>query len=228
MSSVPDVGLHLAPCGFDAAKYAVLHWHYSRSMPAGKLFKVGAWEDGQFIGAVIFGRGANNNIGSPFGLEQVEVCELVRIALTSHHAPTSQIASIAMKMLKRANPGLRLVISYADPEQDHTGTVYQAMNWVYIGRSKAQPAAVVNGNVVHKRTVTSASGTLCGSDYSRPMWKHKYAYPLDRRMRRLLDDMRRPYPRAGSIDSDAPALQAGEGGATPTPALHSKPTHAKH
>ena len=33
----------------------------------------------------------------------------------------------------------------------------------------------------------------------------------------------KPISRAGSIDADAPVIQTGEGGSTPTPALHSKP-----
>ena len=68
----------------DAAKYACLNWHYSKCLPVGKLVKVGAWEYGKFIGVVIFGRGANHNIGKSFGLKQDECVELIRIALTNH------------------------------------------------------------------------------------------------------------------------------------------------
>ncbi|MEK4077954.1 hypothetical protein MHI01_29410 [Paenibacillus sp. FSL M7-0656] len=32
-----------------AAKFSCENFHYSRSLPAGKSVKVGAWEDGQFI-----------------------------------------------------------------------------------------------------------------------------------------------------------------------------------
>jgi hypothetical protein len=67
-------------CSFDAAKYAVEHWHYSHAMPAGKLAKVGVWEDGSFIGAVVFGRGANSHLGSPYGLSGLQCSELVRVA----------------------------------------------------------------------------------------------------------------------------------------------------
>jgi hypothetical protein len=96
----------------EAAKYAVENWHYSESMPAGKLVKVGAWENGKFIGVVLFGRGANNNIGKPYKLDQTAACELVRIALTNHITPVSKIAAIAIRFLKVNSPGLRLIISY--------------------------------------------------------------------------------------------------------------------
>lgn len=47
---------------YEATKYAVLNWHDSECMPAGKLVKVGAWEDGLFIGVVVFGLGATNDL----------------------------------------------------------------------------------------------------------------------------------------------------------------------
>lgn len=39
---------------YAAAKYACENWHYSKSIPKSKLVKIGAWEDGSFIGVVIF------------------------------------------------------------------------------------------------------------------------------------------------------------------------------
>ena len=47
---------------FEAAKHACEKWHYSGVIPVGKLVKVGAWENDKFIGVVLFGRGANNNM----------------------------------------------------------------------------------------------------------------------------------------------------------------------
>ena len=64
-----------------AAKFACQNWHYSRSIPAGKLVKVGAWENKKFVGVVIFARGANKSMLSPFNLRQDQGCELARIAL---------------------------------------------------------------------------------------------------------------------------------------------------
>lgn len=107
--------LRLDWCSYRAAKWAVEHWHYSKRMPAGKAAIVGVWEFGKFIGCVIFSRGANNHIGNPYGLNQTEVCELTRVALTEHVAPVSRIVGISVRMLKKQSPGLRLIVSYADP-----------------------------------------------------------------------------------------------------------------
>jgi hypothetical protein len=204
----------------EAAKYAVENWHYSESMPAGKLVKVGAWENGKFIGVVLFGRGANNNIGKPYGLEQTATCELVRIALTKHITPVSKIAAIAMRFLKANSPGLRLIISYADPLQGHHGGIYQAGNWVYCGKSSPQAAVIFQGKVMHKRTAEEKFGGITGMKKSAVTSKHKYLMPLDNEMRKCIMPLAKPYPkRASSESSDTSAFHAEKGGATPTDAL---------
>jgi hypothetical protein len=204
----------------EAAKYAVENWHYSESMPAGKLVKVGAWENSKFIGVVLFGRGANNNIGKPYGLEQTAACELVRIALTKHITPVSKIAAIAMRFLKANSPGLRLIISYADPLQGHHGGIYQAGNWIYCGKSSPQAAVIFQGKVMHKRTAQEKFGGIEGMKKSAVTSKHKYLMPLDNEMRKSIMPLAKPYPkRASSESSDTSSLQDEKGGATPTDAL---------
>lgn len=206
----------------EAAKYACEHWHYSGCVPSGKLVKVGAWEQNRFIGVVLFGRGANNNIGKAYQLEQTQCCELVRIALSQHETPVTRIASMALRFLKTQSTGLRLIVSYADPLQGHHGGIYQGGNWIYVGRSQAQKEVMYNGKVMHKRTANSLFGSIKGMQKSPSFWKHKYLMPLDDETRKRVLPLSKPYPkRAGSIASDAPAHQAGEGGLTPTPALHS-------
>lgn len=89
----------------EAARYACENWHYSKSIPAGKLVKVGVWENDKFIGVVLFGRGANQNLSNAYGLPQDEACELVRIALTKHGTPVSKVMAIAIRFLKKQIQG---------------------------------------------------------------------------------------------------------------------------
>lgn len=195
-------------CSYQAAKYAVMHWHYSKAMPAGKIVKMGVWEDGKFIGSVIYGWGANRHIGGPYNLRQTEVCELVRVALRNHSAPVSRIVSLAQKMLVAQSSGLRLIVSYADPYHGHNGAIYQAMNWVYIGKSDnwrgSHYIIHINGMAVemHGRSVRSKWGREASIPYpwefAPDRSKHKYLYPLDRAMRRQITSLAQPYPkRAG-------------------------------
>lgn len=174
-----SVDLRVDWCSHEAAKYAVEKWHYSRVMPAGKIAKIGVWEDDKFIGVVLYSWGANNHIGSPYGLKQIEVCELTRVALSKHLSPVSQIVAAAMALLRKQSPGLRLIVSYADPEQGHNGAIYQAMNWLYVGSSQAQRETLrLDGTIMHKKTAHSLYGSIVDLPKSKILWKHKYLYPL--------------------------------------------------
>jgi hypothetical protein len=207
----------------EAAKYAVENWHYSQSMPAGKCIKVGSWENGKYIGVVLFGYGANPNIGNPYGLKQIEVCELTRVALKKHICPVSKIVSLAIKFLKQKSSGTKLIVSYADTGQGHLGKIYQAGNWIYEGYFDGESSVIVNGKKLHRRQAYSLYGTTRpkGSINVKSSGKHKYLMPLDTETRKKVLPLSKPYPkRAGSDTTDTAGLQPAEGGSIPTPALH--------
>lgn len=194
-------------CSYEAAKYAVMHWHYSKRMPTPPRITVGVWERGAFLGVVIFSRGSNNNGHKPYGIVMTEFCELTRIALREHDAPVSQIVSFATRMLRVKSPKLRLVVSYADPNVGHHGGIYQAANWVYTGQtSKDFKAIDGTGREWHSRQV-SRTGISRQYGILRAVpkvqdceivplkGKHRYLYPLDRAMRRQIASLAQPYPK---------------------------------
>lgn len=198
--------LVVAPCDIRAARHAVMKWHYSKAVPAGKLVKFGVWENEKFIGAVIFGRGATPHLGSPYQLEQTEVCELVRVALDKHEAPVTQIVAEAIRQLKQTNPGLRLIVSFADPDEGHHGGIYQAGNWVYNGTSPSARFFKINGKKTHPRSV-GAKGGIQSLEWVQANLdskaeivvtapKLRYLYPLDKAMRRKIEKMALPYENA--------------------------------
>lgn len=53
---------------YEAAKYACEHWHYSKSLPLPPMVRIGVWENGKYIGVIIFSRGASPNLGKQYGL----------------------------------------------------------------------------------------------------------------------------------------------------------------
>jgi hypothetical protein len=199
------MSLRLDFCSRQAATFAVKAWHYSRSMPAGRLVTVGAWEDGTFVGVVIFGRGASSEINSPYRVGQDEVCELCRVALGQHNAPTSQIVAVAVRLLRRLCPGLRLIVSFADPEHGHVGLIYQAMGWLYLGETHRESLIRIDGQLFHPRTVASRYGTrgidwlrqhiAADAGHVRTMPKHRYVLPLEAIMRERVAVRVQPYPK---------------------------------
>jgi hypothetical protein len=223
------MNLRLDWCSHEAAKYAVEKWHYSQRMPKSKLAKIGVWEKGRFVGAVVFGVGATKDLVKRFGLQDTEGCELVRVALTKHEAPVTKIVARAIKMVARANPKLRLIVSFADPEQGHVGTIYQAGNWIFTGKSQASEEYLVNGKRWHGRALrhekpahltTKQAAALIDPEFKVVMGtsKHRYLYPLDSEIRARVVPLAQPYPKRAGADGGDPDQQGG-GSSILTPAL---------
>jgi hypothetical protein len=210
----------------EAAKYACENWHYSKCIPKSKLVKVGAWENNKFIGVVLFGYGATSELGTPYRLQMNECCELVRIALTRHTVPVSRIMRLAISFLKKTNPGIRLVVSFADSTQGHHGGIYQATNWFYTGKT----ASCVfyrdpKGKLWHPRRASKTPNPqkqLVTKEWIEELQggKHRYLMPLDEEMRKQIEPLSKPYPkRVRSVDSDISTSQVEEGGVNPTRTL---------
>src|SRR5262245_18423610 len=205
-------------CSYEAAKYAVKHWHYSRSLPCSKTARLGVWEDDKFIGAIVFAWGANRHLAGEYKLKMIECAELCRVALAKHSTPVSRILSIAVKMLKREMPGLRLIMSYADVNHGHFGKIYQASNWVFVGETGHEAGIVLKGKLTQRRTINSKYGT------STIHWLHKnadscarrvegkpkfkYLLPLDYESAERVTMLARDYlnTRATSETSDTPGV----------------------
>lgn len=201
------MNLKIDYCSYEAAKYACTNWHYSKSMPAGKIVKFGAWEDDKFIGCILYSRGANNNLGQPYGVDCKGVCELTRVALTKHKTPVSKILAITLRLIRKHSPGLKIVVSYADGDQEHHGGIYQASNWIYEGvfcKGKGG-RYVINGQSIHRRTLFSKYGTSSvdaltiklKTSILQPVGqgKHRYIYPLTEEMQKQVNNLAKPYPK---------------------------------
>ena len=153
--------LRLDWCSYEAAKYAVEHWHYSGTLQAGKCSKIGVWEDGRFVGVVVFsaGSGSTTKWASRVGLKREQMAELARIGLSTHRAPVSRIVAISIRLLARQSPGLRLLVSYADPREGHRGGIYQAGGWVYVGQTEPDVRYIDKAGREHHPRMACASGS---------------------------------------------------------------------
>lgn len=209
--------LKLDWCSHQAALLSVKRWHYSRSLPCADLIKIGVWENNIFIGAVIFCRGANNQINKAFGVKINEICELGRVALNKHESPVTQIISIALKMVKKLCPNLKLIVSYADSNRGHLGKIYQAGNWIYLGETDSISNVKYKGKIIHKRQwgYIKNSKNLNGikPEYVKTLPKYRYVYIFDKGLLPDILKRQKPYPkelRSGlNICSDV-ALSKGE------------------
>ena len=199
-----------------AAMYACKHWHYTATMPScAKGYNVYNDAD-EWCGVILFSNGANANISKSFDLGQGEVCELVRVALNGKQENVSKPLSMVMKQIKKDAPLLKCIVSYADIDQLHLGTIYQATNWLYLGDSGKGTISgfIINGEKKHKKTIYSHIIVENGVKKNCPQnidnvrkyidvnaqplvtkGKRKYVMPLNKKMRKKLMPMSKPYPK---------------------------------
>jgi hypothetical protein len=182
---------------------------------------------------VVFAWGANRHLAGEYKLKMTECAELCRVALAKHATPVSRILSIAVKMLKREMPGIRLIVSYADLNRGHFGKIYQASNWLFVGQTGHEAGIMLNGKLTHRRTINSKYGTSdigwlrnridASARRSEGKPKLKYLLPLDDGIAGRIKPLVKSYPqtRATSETSDTPGFHPGEGRAARTVALHS-------
>lgn len=228
-----NIDLKVDYCSYKAAKYAIEHWHYSKKMPVGKSVKFGVWENNKFIDVVFFSRGSCMNLLRPYGLKkQTEGCELTRVALISNHKTyVSKIIKIAILLVKKNSPNLKLIVSYADSKQGHLGKIYQAGNWIYKGIS-IDTYIKINGKIYHRRSLGSIYKTSSIKKLKKLFpnqeikqiktnAKYCYLYPLTKEMKKQILPLAKPYPKqlsVSSIDGDATCPKV-EGGSSPTGTL---------
>lgn len=205
-------------CSQAAMTFAVgAWWHHDgrHTLPKSRLNRFGVWEDGEFVGVIVFGCGANKDLFAPYGLDQFQGAELLRIALRENRVSSvSAVIGASVRLLHKYSPGLRLLVSFANPDDRHIGVVYQASNWIHDGMSNPTPEFIVHGELIHCRAAykmreahpmggvvtknmvdwlrmfidPAAITNLCVS-------KYRYVYPLDRAMRRQLLPLARPFPK---------------------------------
>lgn len=192
-----------------AIVYACKRFHYAKSVPA-NVFGYSVFEKDEWCGVVLFGTGANNHIATPYGFIQGQVVELVRVALNGKHGKTSQAIATALRLLRRDCPLVKLVVSYADLDQDHLGIIYQATNWIYEKTvyKGLRGAIIIDGKKVHPKTLYG-KGLPDNIDEVRRVLdpdatvhitkgKVKYIYPMTPELREKFQHLSQKYIKNAS------------------------------
>lgn len=188
-----------------AIRYACLNFHYAKSVPA-LQYSYNVYDNGEWCGVILFSSGATPNIAKPFGLVQGEVLELVRVALNGKQTATSACVAAALRQLHRDAPYIKIIVSFADADQGHIGTIYQATNWIYLGlRDEKDTYFIVNGTKIHRRSIGAKGGVQAlwwvrqnldpNAELLKTKGKQKYIYVFDKRLRKYWQKNSLPYPK---------------------------------
>ncbi|MAH44137.1 hypothetical protein CL614_10560 [archaeon] len=176
-------------------------------------------KDEKLAGVAVYGYPVGAKAASSISpmLQAKEALELTRLFIYEEYGKNMESISISktFKWLKQNAPDIKVLISYADPGQEHIGGIYQATNWVYQGTNlgimdnygiKLEPG----GKWIHSRTVfvMFGSGNLehLKSRIGHTFWrrkeprKHRFFYLLGtkgekKKIMSNLKHLQKPYPK---------------------------------
>lgn len=190
-----------------AIKYACMNFHYAKAVPVNPFAFSVFNNKNEWCGCILYSAGANPNIGKQFDLANGQIVELIRMALNGKQESTSKALALSLKILPKKMPTVKMIVSYADLDQSHNGTIYQATNWYYLGLQKptGRAAFIINGKKTHPKTLHSKGIKQTISEVKRLLdpnatefftnGKHKYIYPLDKNLIPLCKSLSKPYPK---------------------------------
>ena len=156
--------------------------------------------------ALTLGAGSFNASSLVENAEAYDCLTLSRLWL-SEELPKNSESRVIGALLRslRKHTKLKFLLSYADPELGHVGTIYQATGWVYTGLSQATPLYDLgDGKHYHSRSLSHRLGTRSTRHFARhgvkvqrvaQQPKHRYLYFLDSSWRYRLQVPQLPYPK---------------------------------
>ena len=151
--------------GDSEPKAFILEHHYSASYPAAR-FRFGLWRKGQLVGTGVFSHPPSDRVlTSVFPGKATDSVELGRFVLLDQVPGNGETWFLARCFAELRKIGLVGVLSHSDPipRQDssgrlifpgHIGTIYQAHNGKYLGRSGPRTLRILpDGSVLHNRAI---------------------------------------------------------------------------
>lgn len=165
----------------------VIGIHYAKRWPS-ISWSFGLFDDHKLVGVCTYGTPASAPLKRGICGEELKdsVIELNRLCLLDNKKnEASYLVSASLRLLPKG----KVVVSFADTEQGHKGTVYQAANFIYCGLSAKRTDWKVKGlEHLHGQTIadefmgvknrSQAMRDKYGDDfYLKPRSrKHRYVY----------------------------------------------------
>jgi hypothetical protein len=218
------IDYEIIPIDHSKAKPFLLYRHYARRIPA-MSYSFGLLLDGTIVGVCVFGSPANKSSNTIAGFRGIE---LVRLFVEEGciKNTTSWFLSRCLKML----PSNIMVVSYADPHNNHHGYIYQATNWYYTGQGQRKDGGWdsgvtsfidnATGKQIHARSFGIKFGACTSENaikngfirvFTKP--KHKYFFFTGKHKEdayKKLGLKKMPYPKGDNIRYDTGSFPKNE------------------
>ena len=147
----------VSPCERKEIKDFIEKWHYSKNMNgviSTYCFKLEC--KGKLIGAMVFGWLAMANTWKKYVNKKEELIELRRLCCIDD-TPKNTESFFIGKCLRwlKTNTKVKKIVSYADPEFNHQGIIYQATHFQNLGTTAESQVILWNGKRYHGKTIRS-------------------------------------------------------------------------
>lgn len=172
----------------EAKAFVVAH-HYAASYPAARQ-RVGLYERGRLVGVAVFSVPAQPRCLDCVPGDAGSRIELGRFVLLDEVPFNAESWMLARAFELLRAEGYTGVVSFSDPVSrrcadgrvvfpGHVGTIYQATNATYLGRSKPETRRLLpDGTVVHGRALTKIRHRVRGCRYAAGLLVRHGATPL--------------------------------------------------
>lgn len=142
--SIPTHPLHVEECDLARIKSFIEQQHYSHSVfgITGAHFFAVLWH-GEVRGGAIFGAPAAYNVTRKYGADGL--VELRRFCLADELPRNTESRALAVMLRALRRKGVKRVLSYADPAAGHSGIIYRAAGFQYLGKTAARKHIIWKG-----------------------------------------------------------------------------------
>ena len=172
------------PIPHAVAKQFVENHHYSKSASITSVYSHGLFFEETICGALLWMPPTKNAAQTVSKENWRRVLTLSRLAI-SPDAPRNA-ASFALSRSRKLIKGegvWKHLVTYADTWQGHTGAIYAADNWTYVGETKPSPVwtdieGKVRGRKRGPRNLSIEEMTGMGMKLVGSFCKHKYVMHL--------------------------------------------------
>ena len=180
----------------------IVKLHYSKGGPRTACLSSGLLTpEGKLVGGTLW-------LPPPPGAAKWAVkhteCDYPKVITLSRMVIEEDVGKNAASLMLGSNvktlraDGYQVAVTYADRLEGHTGGVYQASNWVYVGETATRPRWVDPEGAMRslRCTVNISAKEARARGWKRVpgLPKAIFVYAVNRRYRKNVEAMRKPYP----------------------------------
>lgn len=146
-------------------------YHYSQRAPS-ISYAFGLFSKDDLLGVITYGVPPSPTLQTKIPYDYLE---LSRVAMKINE---KNIVSWFMARTFKMLPTPILLISFADPNVNHVGYIYQSTNWIYTGITNPKNEYVIDGVRRHARHIGAHIGSGKNVKKLSEIGKHRYFLPL--------------------------------------------------